>query len=150
MKIFSEGLIKIDYYALDKKSLIREMAESLQYSGYINEISSFLESVFEREGLMSTGIGHGVAIPHARSSEAKELKICVFLLKDKIEFDSIDESLVDIIFLIAVPESLKDEYIKVLSAIANFCRDENSRNKLRSCSSIDAVYRILKAIENEI
>lgn len=150
MEIFSKGLIKTGYCALDKKSLIREMAEFLQRSGYLLELNPFLKSVFEREGLMSTGIGHGIAIPHARSSQAKSLKITVYLLKDKIEFDSIDESLVDIVFLIAVPDSLKDEYIRVLSAISNFCRDENNREKLRSCKTVDEVYKILKVVEDEI
>ena len=150
MKIFSEDLIKLDYYALDKKSLISEMAEFLQFSGYIGDVHSFLESVFEREGLMSTGIGHGIAIPHARSKEAKELKICVAVLKEKIDFDSIDESLVDIVFLIAVPDSLKDEYIRVLSAISNFCRNEENRNLVRDCKANNDVYKLLKVIEDEI
>jgi len=150
MKIFSKDLIKLDYYALDKKSLITEMAEFLQCSGYVGNLSGFLSSVFEREGLMSTGIGHGIAIPHARSKEAKELKICVAILKDRIEFDSIDESLVDIVFLIAVPDTLKDEYIKVLSAISNFCRNEDNRNILRECDNEEDVYKLLRIIEDEI
>ena len=78
------------------------------------------------------------------------MKICVAILKDRIEFDSIDESLVDIVFLIAVPDTLKDEYIKVLSAISNFCRNEDNRNILRECDNEEDVYKLLRIIEDEI
>ena len=151
MDIFSIDLIKINYYALDKKSCIQEMAEFLFEKGVITSLDTFLEAIFERENLMSTGIGRGVAIPHARSSVVTKLKIALYTLENELEYNSIDGEPVKIIFMIAVPESMKQEYMKVLSLISNFCKEEENRKKLiNSKSEKEAMEILQQRIENEI
>jgi fructose-specific phosphotransferase system IIA component len=151
MDIFSIDLIKINYFALDKKSCIQEMAEFLFEKGVITSLDAFLEAIFERENLMSTGIGRGVAIPHARSSVVTKLKIALYTLENELEYNSIDGEPVKIIFMIAVPESMKQEYMKVLSLISNFCKEEENRNKLiHSKSEKEAMEILQQRIENEI
>jgi fructose-specific phosphotransferase system IIA component len=151
MDIFSIDLIKINYFALDKKSCIQEMAEFLFKKGVITSLDAFLEAIFERENLMSTGIGRGVAIPHARSSVVTKLKIALYTLENELEYNSIDGEPVKIIFMIAVPESMKQEYMKVLSLISNFCKEEENRKKLiHSKSEKEAMEILQQRIENEI
>ena len=150
MKLFSPDLIKLNYYALDKKSCLSEMVEFLYEKKVILSPEKFMNEILEREKLMSTGIGRKIAIPHARSMAVKELKIGVYLLDNELDFNSIDGEPVKIIFMIAVPEMMKDEYMKVLSSISNFFRNEENRKRLLTCSSPEKVYELLKGISDEI
>lgn len=146
MAIFSEDLIVLDYLALDKKSCLQDMAEILDRHGALLSLPEFLKAVLEREAVMSTGIGKGVALPHARIQTVKELKIAVFLLRNELDFESLDNEPVKIIFMVAVPESMKDIYLKVLSAVSNFCRKTENRQLLLSGKSKDEIFNILKGI----
>lgn len=150
MKIFDEDLIQIGHYALDKKSCLYEMAELLEKKRFISSADDFFEVIMEREKMMSTGIGRKVAIPHARTEVALELKIAVYLLDNELEYEAIDGELVKIIFMVAVPDSLKEIYMKVLSAISNFFRNEKNRENILNCTSIEEMCKILKGIENEV
>ncbi|KQC10897.1 MAG: hypothetical protein APR54_11540 [Candidatus Cloacimonas sp. SDB] len=150
MKIFSPDLIQIGYYGLDKKSCLQEMVDFIYKKGIISASDSFFKLIYEREEIMSTGIGRNIAIPHARSRLVREFKISVFILKNAIDFNSLDGELVKIIFLIAVPEDMKQEYMKVLSLLSNFCREAENRDKLINSNSAEEAYEYLRGIENEI
>ncbi len=147
MKSFSPELIKLDYFALDKKSCLMDMAEFLFEKGVISSLDNFLEILMERENIMSTGIGRGVAIPHGRSNSVNELKILTFVLKNELEFDSIDDEPVRIVFMIAVPDNMKQVYMKVLSQISNFCQKKENLENIFTCSNEQEVYSILKQFE---
>ena len=150
MRVFSSELIKLKYYALDKKSCLYEMVEFLYENSIIQSLDGFYNSIIEREKLMSTGIGRNIAIPHARSAAVKELKIAVYLLDNELDFESIDGESVKIIFMIAVPENMKDAYMKVLSAISNFFRKDENRDRIMRCESVDELCEILKEVDDEI
>ncbi len=150
MQIFDKELIKLGYLALDKKSCLLEMADLLNNNNNLQSLSVFVEGVLEREQLMSTGIGKGIAIPHARSSSVRELKIVLFILENELDFDAIDGEPVKIIFMIAVPENLKEEYMRVLSSISNFCRDSKNRERLLQVKNKDDIYLALKGINDVI
>jgi len=150
MKIFSAELIKIRYYGLDKKSCLQEMVDFLYEKGVIKSSEKFFKMINERESLMSTGIGKNVAIPHARSEVVNELKIAVFVLENELEYDSIDGEPVKLIFMISVPENMKQEYMKTLSSLSNFCREDENRDNVIKSKSSQEVYEHLKRIENEI
>ena len=113
MKIFSKDLIKLNYYALDKKSCLEEMVEFLFENEIIFSRERFLDSILTREKIMSTGIGKKLAIPHARSEAVKELTIAVYLLQNELEFNAIDDEPVKIILMIAVPQNMKEKYMLV-------------------------------------
>jgi fructose-specific phosphotransferase system IIA component len=124
-----------------------EMAEFLFENAIISDLQVFTKAIYDREALMSTGIGRGVAIPHARTDVANKLKIAVYLLDNDLEFDSIDGDNVKIIFMIAVPSEQKDEYMKVLSAVSNFFRSDENRKKLLDSKSEHEIYNTLKEIK---
>jgi len=144
MESFSPELIKLNYFALDKKSCLTDMAEYLFEKGVISSLDEFFEVLMERESIMSTGIGRGVAIPHGRSASVNELKILVYILNNELEFDSIDESLVKIVFMIAVPDHMKQAYMKVLSQISNFCQREENLRDIFSCDTRQGVFDVLQ------
>jgi len=147
MGIFSRDLIVQNYYAFDKKSCLEEMVEFLYKNDVIVSTNDFFRAIMERENLMTTGIGRKVAIPHARSNLVKELNIAVYVLDNELPFNSVDDEDVKVIFMIAVPENAKEEYMKVLSGISNFLRVDENRELLFNAKTKDELFAILKEIE---
>lgn len=147
MRIFSRNLIVQNYYALDKKSCLEDMVEFLYKNEVIVSVDDFFKAIMERENLMTTGIGKNVAIPHARSNLVKEIHIAVYVLDNELEFDSVDGEDVKVIFMIAVPEDKKEEYMKVLSGISNFLRVDENREKLFKAKTKDGIFNILKGMK---
>lgn len=150
MRVFEKELIKYKHYALDKKSCLNEMVEHLHECGIIDSPDIFFKLIMEREKMMSTGIGRQVAIPHARSDTVLSMKIAAYLLDNELEFEAIDELPVKIILMIAVPESMKEAYMKVLSAISNFFRIDDNRNRILQAASLDELWEILEELNDEI
>ncbi|MEA2095713.1 MAG: PTS sugar transporter subunit IIA [Candidatus Cloacimonadota bacterium] len=147
MGIFSCDLIVQDYYALDKKSCLEDMVKFLYQNGVIVSVDDFFKVIMERENLMTTGIGRNVAIPHARSNLVKEIHIAVYVLDNELEFNSVDGEDVKVIFMIAVPENKKNEYMKVLSGISNFLRIDENREKLINAKTKNDIFKILEGIK---
>ncbi len=147
MESFSPELIKLNYFALDKKSCLTDMAEFLFEKGVISSLNEFFDVLMERESIMSTGIGRGVAIPHGRSTSVNELKILVYILKNELEFDSIDESPVRVVFMIAVPDHRKNEYMNVLSQISNFCQQKENLEDIFACETRQKVFEVLQRMD---
>ena len=147
MDIFSRELIKINYVALDKRSLLREMSEFLEFHEVVSDKNEFFNAIMEREELLSTGIGKRVAIPHARHKSANFLRIAVYLLDNEIDFQSIDQLAVKIVFMICVPVEMKKEYMLILSAISNFLQVDSNREKLFNSKSTEEIYQNLKGIK---
>jgi len=147
MGIFLRDLIVWNYYALDKKSCLEEMVEFLYKNNVIISTDDFFKAIMEREKLMTTGIGKNVAIPHARSNLVKEIHIAVYVLDNELDFNSVDGEDVKIIFMIAVPEDKKEEYMKVLSGISNFLRVDENREDLFNAKTKDDIFKILEGIK---
>ena len=147
MGIFSRDLIVQNYYALDKKSCLEEIVEFLYENEVIVSADDFFKAIMERENLMTTGIGRKIAIPHARSNLVKEINIAVYVLDNELEFNSVDGEAVKVIFMIAVPEDKKEEYMKILSGISNFLRVDENREMLFNAKTKNEIFEILEGIK---
>lgn len=132
--------------ARDKKSAIAELTRHLTEScgGNFEEV---LRAVEEREAVLSTGIGFGVAIPHARSPEVRELSLVCGVSPSPVPFDSIDGEPVRLFFLIVGPESTAGQHVKVLGRIARLVRRENLRQRLCDAKTPDEFYSVLLEAE---
>jgi PTS system nitrogen regulatory IIA component len=95
------------------------------------------DSLFSRERLGSTGLGHGVAIPHGRIKGLKAPMAAVFLLANPIGFDAPDDQAVRLMIFLLVPEAATQKHLEILSEIAELLSDASLREKLNSCT--DAV-----------
>ena len=108
-----------------------------------NEI---LDSLIQRERLGSTGIGHGVALPHGRLQNCTEA-IGVFIsLHEGIDFDAIDREPVRLLFALLVPEDSTEEHLEILAKLAEFFRQEKNRKALEHATSSETVYNILNQL----
>lgn len=102
-----------------------------------------LGAVLERESVLSTGIGFGVAIPHARTAAVRELTMVAGVTPFPVPFDAIDGEPVRLFFLIVAPEASAGLHVKALSRIARLVRRESVRQQLIEASTADAFYHVL-------
>jgi mannitol/fructose-specific phosphotransferase system IIA component (Ntr-type) len=128
--------------ARDKPGIIAELTHHLvdRSGGAFQEV---LGAVEEREAVLSTGIGFGVAIPHARSSAVRELSLVCGLSPEPVPYDSIDGEPVRLFFLIVGPEASAGQHIKVLSRIARLVRRDNLRQRLCEARTAEQFYATL-------
>jgi PTS system nitrogen regulatory IIA component len=128
--------------AATKKQALQEMAAKAATLTRRDERDIF-ETLMQREKLGSTGVGHGVAIPHGKLPGLDRL-VGVFALLDKpIDFDSLDGEPVDVMFLLLAPESAGADHLKALARIARVLRDDETAAKLRATDDAAAMYTLL-------
>lgn len=126
----------------NKKQALQEMAAKAAALTGRDERDIF-ETLMQREKLGSTGVGHGVAIPHGKLAGLDRL-VGVFALLDRsIDFDSLDGEPVDVMFLLLAPESAGADHLKALARIARILRDDETVAKLRAADDAAAMYALL-------
>jgi len=107
------------------------------------EPQHLLDALLERERLGTTGIGHGIAIPHARLPGIDRLVGLFARLEQPVDFESLDDQPSDLIFLLLAPDSADADSLKALARISRLLRDPGLRQRLRQEGDRDAVYRLL-------
>ena len=105
--------------------------------------SQILSTLLGREELGSTGLGNGIAIPHGKLPELTRLYGIFARLDKPIDFDSIDDEPVDLIFLLLAPESAGADHLKALARVSRLLRDRTICSKLRGCDTADGLYAVL-------
>lgn len=137
-------ILNID--ATSKLDAFNALAESLKETGIVTNKELFIKDVLEREKECSTGIGFGIAIPHAKSKYVTEASIAVGKLTGNILYESMDDESISLMFMIAVPMENNDEHLKILSMLSRKFMDEDFRNNLKKASSKDEIARVLELI----
>lgn len=138
----SEGSILPSLKASSKKQAFQLLASKAAHITGMPE-AMVLETLTARERLGSTGAGHGVAIPHGRFPSLGHIFGVFARLETPIEFDAIDHIPVDLIFLLLVPDSAGAMHLKALAKISRLLKDKSVCEKLRGCTSADAIYVLL-------
>lgn len=142
--LFSSDSIVLDFPPLGKEELLEAIVRHLDSNGLIKKYEQTLQHVIERENVMSTGIGHGVAIPHAYTDGVDRLVAGFFRTSEGVDFNALDGKAVDLIFVILGPKESRRDHIKVLAKISRLLNHENFRNGLRKASDADAVFDVFK------
>jgi len=125
-----------------KKQAIQEMAARAASVSTQNERVIF-ETLLQRERLGSTGIGHGVAIPHGKLPKLDKLFGVFARLDRPIDFEALDGQPVDLIFLLLAPEGAGADHLKALAKVARLLRDPDTAHKLRESRDAEALYAVL-------
>jgi nitrogen PTS system EIIA component len=128
--------------ASGKKALLAELASRATSVFKLDERKLF-DRLLERERLGSTGIGGGIAIPHGRLAGIDKPHGLFARLAHPVDFDSIDERPVDIVFLLVAPEGAGADHLKALARVSRLLRDRSLVEKLRATESADALYALL-------
>jgi PTS system nitrogen regulatory IIA component len=125
-----------------KKQALQELSRACAGFTEIEERVIF-EVLVERERLGTTGVGGGVAIPHGKPAGLQRLYGLFARLQNPVDYDSIDEQPVDIIFLLLAPETAGADHLKALARVSRKLRDAETCEKLRGSESADALYALL-------
>ncbi|HEX7119041.1 MAG TPA: PTS sugar transporter subunit IIA [Longimicrobiales bacterium] len=145
--LITPGRIKIPLEATSKDELLRELVDIVTRSDHVDDPDDVLRAVREREAVLSTGIGHGVAIPHGKSPAVPELRMAAGCTAQPVDFDALDGQPVRLFFLLVGPESAAGPHIKALSRISRLVRREDTRAKLLAARDAAEFYRALQDAE---
>jgi len=125
-----------------KKQALQELA---QYAARITgaQERAIFDVLLERERLGTTGVGNGIAIPHGKLAQLEKLQGMFVRLEVPVDFESIDDQPVDLIFLLLAPEEAGADHLKALARVSRLLRDKSMCEKLRGTEEADALYALL-------
>jgi PTS system nitrogen regulatory IIA component len=141
-ELLTPDRIRVPLTAGDKPGVLRELTGFLSQRAGGDE-TEILAAVQEREAVLSTGIGYGIAIPHAKAGSVRELNLVCGSSPVGVPFDALDGEPVRLFFLLVGPESAAGQHVKALSRIARLVRRESVREALLAAPSADAFHQIL-------
>lgn len=150
MKLFemlSRELIKTNLKAKNKDEVLEEMVELLFNARKIKDKEKILDAIKKREELMSTGIGHGVAIPHAKCDGVNTLVAAFGRSETGIDFKSIDGEPVYLFFILLSPENVTGPHIKALAKISRLLKHHYVRERLKSIDDPDKTLEFIREEE---
>lgn len=147
MTILKPEAVKVVSAASSKKRLLHAVAD-LAESVYKLDATVVVEALLERENLGPTGVGHGVALPHARLSGLNSVVGAFILLEKPVDFSSVDRQPVDIAFALFAPEDAGVEHLKALALVSRTLRDASLCSKLRANQDASTLFSILTAAQN--
>jgi len=127
----------------NKFKAIEELAGVFEGSDVCPSITDLVVALTEREKIMSTGIGFGIAIPHARLRTVKEMTFAVGISKKGLDFDSIDSNPVHLIILVAAGEKQHKEYLRLLSSIMTILKKEKVKDRIIASESQEEILTLL-------
>ena len=133
----------------DKEGAINHLVDLVASTGCINDVERFRQAVFDRESKSSTGLGEGVAIPHAKSAGVSYPGLAAMVLREGIEFDSLDGSKARLFFIIASPHKASDEHIDVLAHLSSLLIDKKVREKLIAAKTSEEFLEIVDKAEGD-
>ena len=140
--LISSDVVVANLKATSKKQVLQDLSRRASDSTGLHERAIF-DVLMERERLGTTGVGNGIAIPHGKLPDLGRLHGYFARLEQPVDFQSIDERPVDLIFLLLAPESAGADHLKALAKISRVLRDGNICEKLRGTDTSDALYAIL-------
>jgi len=130
----------------NKKQVINELIDTLRWKLDADTVESIRESVFERERIMSTGVGKGLAIPHCKTTSVDQNYAALARLESPLDFNSIDNEPVQIIFLLVGPNSNHSQHIKLLSRISRLMNSASFHDKILNSQTSEV---IIEAFQEE-
>lgn len=125
---------------------LHKLVEHVSLEGKLEDQESFFKAIVEREKIVSTGIGMGVAIPHAKLPGYDEFFIAIGILQKGVEWQSLDASPVRLVFMIGGPDDKQTEYLQLLSALTVAIKNEELRKKMLTLNSPEDILKLFITI----
>lgn len=148
-EILLPASVKVPLEGKDKQSVIIELVDLLDANGLLFDRQLALDVVLKREQTRSTGIGSGIAIPHGKCNAVKELVMAIGVVKEPVDFGSVDGKPVTIILLLVSPADQTGPHIQALARISRLMLDEQFREALEKAESADEAYELISGKESE-
>ena len=141
--------INLDVQSTDKTGIIRELAKLHEKTGVLNDYDGYVKALMAREEQSSTGIGEGIAIPHAKTEFVKEPALAMGRKPEGIDYDSLDGEPATLFFMIAAPDGANNTHIETLARLSQLLLDDDFKAALENAKSADEVLDIINKAEAE-
>jgi len=148
--LLSEEVIKIPLEGTRKEEIIEELVDLLVAAGKVEDKAKTLQAVLDRERVMSTGVGDGVAIPHGKAEGVKELAASFGKTKVGVDFQSLDDQPVRLVFMLVGPPEITGPHLKALSRISRLMHKRDFRERLLNAESPGEVLEAIAAEETKL
>ncbi|KAB7623820.1 PTS IIA-like nitrogen regulatory protein PtsN [Alkalilimnicola sp. S0819] len=135
--------IAVDADLASKKRSLETLSELLTRNADTLSANTVFEKLISRERLGSTGLGRGVALPHARIEGSSEALGAFIKLQSGVDFDAFDKQPVDLMFALVVPEHFTDEHLQILSSLAELFSDQTLCERLRGAETPEQIHQML-------
>ena len=145
--ILTEDLIKVNIPGETKEDVINAIIDLAASSQKIKDVDKVRQAIFEREKIMSTGVGKGFAIPHGKTDAVTDIVAAFGVTENPIDYQSLDHEPVRLLFLLIGKDSLVGAHIKLLSRISRLMNKEELRSRLLQADNSAEILQILKEEE---
>ena len=125
---------------------LKQLVHHIYACGKLDNKEAFYQAIIDREKIVSTGIGMGVAIPHAKLPFYDQFFIAIGILQKPVDWHALDEAPVRLIFMIGGPDDKQTEYLQILSGLTQSIKDEERRKKLLSLQKPSAIIELFETI----
>ena len=147
--LLSKQSISLDLKAENKMAAIDELVDLVNASGNLSDKEEYKKGIIAREEQSTTGIGEGIAIPHAKTKAVKKACLGAAVSKAGVDYQSFDGSLAHLFFMIAAPDGANNTHLEVLSRLSTILMDEDFRKNLMNAKSVDEFLSLIDAKETE-
>ena len=148
--LLREETIILDVQSKSKQDVLSELVTQLAEAGSLNDKESFMADILAREEQSTTGIGDGIAIPHAKSAAVKKPAIAFGRSTEGIDFESLDGKPAHVFFMIAASDGANNDHLEALSRLATFLMDDQFREKILAATSKNELLAIVNEKEVEV
>lgn len=147
--LLRKDIMILDLQATEKESAIDEMIASLNNSGVLTDVAEFKDAILKREAQTSTGLGDGIAMPHAKNKAVKEPTVLFAKSKKGVDYESLDGQPAYLFFMIAVPEGGNNTHLETLAALSRKLIDKEFVDQLKAASNADEVLALFVEEQEE-
>ncbi len=147
--LFASDRVFLDLDAGNKTATLTHICSEIAGSLEVSDADSVVRAILDREGIMSTGMGEGIAIPHAKCPLLDDLKLAFARVSPPIHFDSPDGKVVDLLFLLLGPPEKTSEHVQVLAALARMLQRRDVPGRLRSMAETAEFFDLLDEMDVE-
>ncbi|MGY0374822.1 PTS fructose transporter subunit IIABC [Clostridium sp. JNZ J1-5] len=148
--LIKEGAIVLELNASSKDDVINKLVEKLYDAGSLNNKEEYKKAILERESQSTTGIGRGIAIPHAKTTAVKNPAICFGRALRGIDYDSLDGGPAKLFFMIAASEGAHNEHLETLSRLSTLLMNKSFRERILKANSEEEVLKLIDEEENKV
>ena len=145
--VLRKDVMLLDLQATSKEAVIDEMITSLVDKGYVTDFEVFKTGILNREAQTTTGLGDGIAMPHAKNAAVKEATVLFAKSNKDVDYASLDGQPTDLFFMIAAPEGANDTHLAALAELSKYLMKPGFADKLRSVSSPEEVIAVFDEAE---
>jgi len=146
-KFCDETLVEFSLKGSTKDAVIEELVELVSKSNMVTDHEALLADIKERENLVTTGVGYGVAFPHAKTKAVKGIVIAFGRSESGVDFEAMDHRPVHLFYLIAAPEDAIGAHLNVMARLSYLMKSEDNRTKLSNASSPGEILELMDNVD---